>query len=609
MKKLSESLLLLFLLLALFPLKSSCATPTGELIKHSPDEQPLTLEADDITFDEQKDIAEANGHAVARYLALTLRADRITLQPNANVMKAYAVNGKKVSVKQSSGETIVGDYLEYNINESSGFIDNPQADGPVPRGRFYIHGEQMQSETAENAHAKKWMHKKYLKSSEPDTAIVKWNNSDYTTCPQEKPHYHLRSKKITMVPGKYIILHKPKFYAGEKYIFTSPFNYLVNEKRKRFAVTIMPNYDGDKGAGLEAKAVYNWGSGLLTLGAAEWTEDIFEYTLRLDQKVTDWMSVYVGDRHHYDDDLEDTKSRPFWGANFSRYGWDMEIGWAQREKRSVVRKPGQEAYDTTLWRDPEFEITTPWASLKLGDFEQYARLKGDWGRFQETGTNRKSYDGSFIERYGWGFDYYTDHTFRLGLWTISPFLKANYWNYGYKNDSSDRHIITTATVGYRASCGIFEMGTAFEQRRTSGKSAFGNGWDKKNDVDTLYQRFGFQIAPNWHFAVQAIFDLTEDEEEWASIGYVLTYDNKDCTKWILTVNDDLTDKNSEDWVTLSFAITAFPDTNYKIGTDTLENPFGRPVPRKKKDYVPTVMEAEGTLAEESRISRMPKFDI
>lgn len=619
MKKFLKILMLCALTLPFLGCGNAFAVIVPEqLIKKLPDELPLALEADEIGFDEMNNIAEAKGHAVLRYQNLVMRADKIVLQPKENIIRAYTVEGKKVTVVQNdpvtlTSSTLIGDYLEYNIDEMYGFIDNPVGDGPAPLGRCYIDGEQMQVISSDQAHEQKWIHKKYIRSVPPESPVVKWNNASYTTCPQDEPHYHLTSKKITMVPGKYIILHTPKVYVGTKYLFTSPFNYVVNQNRdNRVRVMVLPNYEDEKGMGLEGKATVRWDTGILTLGAAYWSESIFEYTARVDQQITNWMSLYVGDNHHYDTDLEDTKSRPFWGAYFSYEGWNMEVGWAEREKRSIVRKPGQATYDTTLWRDPEIELTTPWVTLTIGDFAQYARLKGTWGRFQETGTNRNTYDGGFIDRYGWGFDYYTDYPFKIGAWTVSPFLKGDYWNYGYKNDSSDRQIISIGTIGYRAHCGIFEMGTAFRQKRVSGKSAFGNGWDKNEDTDTIYQRFGFQIGPNWNFAVQGIFDVTNHEDrEWTSMGYILTYDNHDCTKWILTVNDDMTDDNDEDWVTLSLAITAFPDAHFEFGDDSLDNPFGRPGDLKPhtSGYVPTVMERDGTMADEERVSRMPKFDI
>ncbi|MDY4033037.1 MAG: hypothetical protein SOY64_08305 [Pyramidobacter sp.] len=612
MTKYSTCLGGLVLVLSLLASTNDVWAAQKKLPEVTADTLPVVLEADGIEFDEVNHLATARGHAVVRYTDLVFRADRVTLDSETNVIRAFASAGKKIKIQRHNADTLTGDFLEYHLNDSTGYLEGAEGSSKVPHGAVYIKGARVEIADPQTAHEKKWLRGKYLRGNAPDSAVVRWNSASYTTCKQEHPHYLLRSKKIVMVPGKYIVLHHPRVYAGSAYLFTMPFNMVVNQKPKaKNVVTIMPNYDSDKHLGLEARSTFSWDAGQLALGAGIWQEGMFEYRARVDQQVAPWLSLYAGDNHQYDSSTDETKSRPFWGVALARSGWAMDIGWAQREKRSVVRKPGQKEYETTLWRDPEVELTSPWVGLHIGDFSQYARFKGNWGRFQETGVDRKGYQGDFIERYGWGIDYYTEYPFRLGAWTVSPFFKGDYWNYGYKNDGSDRQIVTIGTLGVRASCGGFEIGSAFEQKRVSGRSAFGNGWDRNYDTDTFYQRVGVKIGPSLTFAVQGVFDLSGDKNELSSMGYILTYDNSCCTRWELTVNDDLTDSNNNDWITLSFAITAFPDSRFKIGNENLSNPFGRPgglVVRRQR-YEPTLMEKDGTEQAENTEIAMPKFDV
>lgn len=583
-----------------------------EKLSEAADSLPVVLEADGIDFDELNHLASAQGHAVVRYADLVFRADRVTLDVETNVIKAFASAGKKIELERQNADTLTGDFLEYHLNDSTGYLEGAAGSSKVPHGAVYIKGARVEVADPQTAHEKKWLPGKYLRGSAPDSAVVRWNNASYTTCRQEHPHYLLRSKKIVMVPGKYIVLHHPRVYAGSAYLFTMPFNMLVNQRAKaKNVVTVMPNYNSDKHLGLEAHSTFSWNSGQLALGVGIWQKGMFEYQARVDQRVAPWLSLYAGDNHQYDSNTDETKSRPFWGAALAHSGWAMNIGWAQREKRSVIRKPGQKEYETTLWRDPEVELTSPWAGLHIGDFSQYARFKGNWGRFQETGVIREKYQGSFIERYGWGIDYYAEYPFQLGDWIISPFFKGDYWNYGYKNDGSDRQIVTVGTLGVRASCGGFEIGSAFEQKRVSGRSAFGNGWDRNYDTDTFYQRVGIKIGPSLTFSVQGVVDLTGSKNELSSMGYVLTYDNSCCTRWELTVNDDLSDSNNNNWITLSFAVTAFPDSQFKIGDKSLSNPFGRPggLPARRRRGEPTRMEKDGTEQAENAEIAMPKFDV
>ncbi len=571
---------------------------------------PVILEADSVGYDEEQGLAIAEGHAVLRYLQIVLRADWITLDSNTNIVRAYAAEGKRITIRQSNTDNLVGTFIEYHLNDLTGFMDAPDGNSKVENGTLFAKSSQVEFAPPTIAHEKKWMHGKWLKNSQPDDAVLKWNNASYTTCMQEKPHYLLRSKKIAMLPGRYMILYKPRVFVGSMYLFTIPINMHVNQKRKRRAViTVQPNYDEDKHAGIEARAKLMWDTGSLDLGAGYWSKGITEYRFRLDQHITKWLSVYGGSSRSYDDDLEKTKERPFWGAALSKDGWLMETGWSQREKRSVVRRPGQKEYETTLWRDPEIKLTSPWLGLHMGSFSQYARAKGTWGRFEETGSNNDAHSG-FIERYGWGVDYYTDYPFRFDSWRISPFLKGYYWNYGYENDDSDRQIISKLIYGVRASSGIFEIGSAYEQRRVSGKTAFSRGWDSYDDEDSFYQRVGIRLNKNLTFAVQGIWEMSKGyTHELTSVAYILSYDNKCCANWTLTYNDDCTKRDSENWVTFSIAINAFPDTKYKVGNHYVTNPFTRPVPERKNVGELTMMEKYGRDNLEDYEMILPDFDI
>ncbi len=550
------------------------------------------LEADSVGFDEQQGLAIAEGHAVLRYLQIVLRADRVTLDTNTNIVRAYAAEGKRILVKQGNTDNLVGTFIEYHLDDLTGFMDAPDGSTKVENGTLFAKSSQLEFAPPAIAHDKNWMHGKWLRKSQPDDTVIKWNDASYTTCRQEKPHYMLRSKKISMLPGRYIILHQPRVYVGSRYLFTLPINMLVNQARKRrVVITVLPNYDDDKHAGIEARSRIMWDSGSLSLKLGYWAIGVTEYTVRLDQRINDWLSVYGGSRRSYDDDLEKTKERPFWGAFLSKDGWKMDVGWSQREKRSVVRRPGQKEYETTLWRDPEIKLTTPWVGLHTGSISQYVRGKGDWGRFEETGSNTAAHTG-FIERYGWGVDYYTDYPFRFGTWRISPFVKGDYWNYGYKNDDSDRQIISKIIYGTRASRGIFEYGIAYEQRRVSGKTAFTRGWDSYDDENTLYQRVGVKLGKNFTVSVQGIWEMTHGEtHDITSIAYTLSYDNKCCTRWSLTRKDDRT-KDDDNWVIFSFEINAFPDAKYRLGSHHLENPFSRPVPARRNQQDITMMERD-----------------
>ncbi len=608
-KRFFLSLLIFIFLCALIPSDGFCSLQKKVSLKNDL-VAPVVLEADNVEFDEELGLAVAEGHAVLRYLQIVLRADRITLDSDTNIVKAYAAEGKRITIKQGNTDNLVGTFIEYHLNDLTGFMDAPDGNTKVENGTLFAKSSQLEFAPPAIAHDRQWIHGKWLKKARPDDTVIKWNDASYTTCLQENPHYLLRSKKISMLPGRYIILHQPRVYIGPRYLFTLPINMLVNQRRKRrVIISVLPNYDDDKHAGIEARSRILWDTGSLDLKVGSWAAGITEYRVRLDQHITDWLSVYGGSSRSYDDDLGETKERPYWGTVLSKDGWRMETGWSQREKRSVVRRPGQKEYETTLWRDPEIKLTSPWLGLHTGSLSQYTRAKGNWGRYEETGSNSDAHTG-FIERYGWGVDYYTDYPFRFGSWRISPFIKGYYWNYGYKNDDSDRQIITKLIYGIRASSGILELGSAYEQRRVSGKTAFRRGWDSYDDENTFYQRVGVKLGKNFTFSVQGIWEMTHgDAHDLTSVAYILSYNNKCCSTWTLTYNDDCTKRDSENWVTFSIAINAFPDTKYKFGSHHVTNPFTRPVPPREKGEELTMMETSGRDSLEDYEMEIPDFDI
>lgn len=610
-KFLSSILLPLTLCCALFFTEGRSAVVQTGAPKERASSRPLTIEADSISYDERSSRAVAEGHAALYYMDLTLSADRVEVATDSSVAKAYATEGKQIVITRSGVQTLKGRYLEYDLQGASGKLEAPEGQSPAPRGTLYAKGEHLALADAQSAHEKKWLHGKYLKDSAPDDMVVRWDDVSYTTCRQEKPHYRLKSKKAVMVPNQYMILYRPRIYAGGTYLMTSPFNMVVHSrKRKSGVITFRPDFDDDKRYGLTASSRLAWKNGMADLKASYWSRGIFEYNARLDQKIADGLSLYAVTERSYDGDLKDTCERPRWGAVLSHEGWKMDVGWSEREKRSVVRKPGQEPYETTLWRKNDINVTSPWLGIHTGMLSQYVRVKGNYGSYQETGTNLKAH-GDFIDRYGWGAEYYTELPFRWGAWTLSPFFKGDYWNYGYENDGHNRQIISSMTCGITASRGAFEIGSAFTQQRVSGHSAFRRGWDAKSDTDTFYQRVGFKIGRDLTLSVQGIWDMTGRKNELTSVGYILSYDNSCCTRWTLTCNDDVTDKNKNDWFTLSFTITAFPDSKFDLGSHALANPFGRPggLPERKRRKSETMMERQGTQQAEAGEIQFPGFDI
>ncbi len=559
-------------------------------------DQEAVLDALNIQYIERMGVAVADGEVIFRYGAMEARADKVLIETDSGLVRAYALPGASV-VLTSEGNTVVGDYLEYNLHSRSGFMTLPSAMAPSGRGATYIEAERVQITTAQQAHSDQWLRGRYIASSSPDSMVMRWESSKFTTCKlSEDQHYLLTSKHMVVVPGKWVIAKTPRVYLGGAYLFTYPFDYVARASRRNLNFMPMLGYDSDKELGIVSQGTLFWRNGHIDLSVGYWSTG-FEWQVKIEQTLTPWLSVYLGDDHVYDPDSETIESRPFWGANMAYAGWTMKVHWSQREQLSVTKRPGTEAYETTLWRAPEIQLNSPWMAVHTGSFSQYLRARGSWGRFQETGTQVQT---DWTERQGWGLQYYTEYAMHLGSWDVVPFFNGQFWDYSYDDSSDSNQKISVGTLGVKFSSGDFEMGTALQQRRISGRSAFSRGWDSYSDSDSLYQRVGFRLAPNWTLQVQAIVDMSPNAKsrDLYELGYILTYDNNCCSRWIFTVKDDLSGTD-DDWYSLSFELTAFPGTAVRIGDKYLSNPFGRPggLPVRRPRRV-TQMEQEAEALEE-----------
>lgn len=97
-------------------------------------------------------------------------------------------------------------------------------------------------------------------------------------------------------------------------------------------------------------------------------------------------------------------------------------------------------------------------------------------------------------------------------------------------------------------------------------------WDYYGEREELYQRISFPAGKDLTFSVLGGYDLAESS--LAEMVYGLTLKNGECSRWELTYRDDRAE--GDDWVGLSFILTAFPDTPVSFGVRELYDPFAVP---------------------------------
>jgi LPS-assembly protein len=538
------------------------------------DEGAASLNADELSFDEASGIAVAEGNAALKYKGIRMFADKMEMDTVGNVVKAYSVEGKGVTLI-SGGKVMRGQRAEFDLTTREGALYETSSAVPLSESDqfVYIKGEKMEVSTVAAARRKGWLPKKTRALSD-DEAIGRWEGVSVTTCSAPHPHYRLKAKRLVLIPDEKVVVNSPQVYIGDSLLFTYPFDYRVDLQEHGDGNSFMPKlgYDSDKGIGLGVSGPFYWDRGRLSLSVMGWSDEGLEWSGRIDQELAPWLRIYGETAWEYESSSDRKEYRPSWGFVAENDGWTLDGRWTQREALKEELRAGR-TYKTTLWRMPELSLSSPWWRIS-SDERQYFRMGVQWGRYEETGKGLPE-----MERFSWGGELYGKIGRDTGRW--EPFWRFAYRDFSYDVDVNDRQKVTDASVGavYRSESG-FEAGTAYVRRWVDGRSPFAlvetdddsDSWDDYDEEELIYQRFGFSLSDTFRLRLTGAYDL--DRSRMDEIAYQLTYQNNCCYKWILTYRDDRHD--DDDWASLSFQLTAFPDNTVRFSDNELDDPFEEP---------------------------------
>ena len=142
--------------------------------------------------------------------------------------------------------------------------------------------------------------------------------------------------------------------------------------------------------------------------------------------------------------------------------------------------------------------------------------------------------------------------------------------YWYDDEDSNEQEITDAVLGVRWSLGKVDLATAYVRRWVTGETPM--LWDYYSDREDIYQKLALPVGKGLSFSVRGGYDLARSE--LAEMVYALNLKAGECSRWELAYRDDRIE--GEDWVGLSFSITAFPETPVTFGMRELYDPFAAP---------------------------------
>ncbi|MDR3075893.1 MAG: hypothetical protein LBU26_01230 [Synergistaceae bacterium] len=519
----------------------------------------VKLDADVISFEESTGVATAEGNVRMADEEFNATAPYLEYDNNTQQVTAFSSPGQRVVIF-TSGKRLEGDRLDYNLATRRGRMSQPN--GKVDA--FYVKGREIDVMPASETRARGGSVSGDTKPEEDDLAAI-WRGAVLTTCNEPHPHYRLEAKRITIYPGKKMVLHLPKAYLGGVMVLVSPFDITVALGGSHTEQRIFPRigYDADKGVGLGIAGSFNWENGDVKMDFIGWSEGIFEMDALATQQVSSNLSLYAGLKRAYDKDFGEADWRPRWGVNYSLNGWGMSVGWTRRELLSVEKRAG-EISRYILERNPEVSVSSPWFRDPAVDGR--FRVFGMWGNYRDVRWgDEQSYD-----RTGLGIQITGEPGAKKNF---TPFYNATYVHYMYDDDINDTQRVLDARVGVLFRAGSFDFKTAYLRQWVWGRSPL--SWDAYGEREELYQEIGVTIPAKspeyyWNVGVRAAYDILS--EEMAEMVYKLSYNNH-CLLWEAVYRDDL--RGDDDWIGLNLSIRDLPHGGLRLlgGDSALSDPF------------------------------------
>jgi LPS-assembly protein len=519
----------------------------------------VILDAERVSYDDAAGRITAQGNAILTYQDATVRAERIDYDAVTQKLRASSLPGKPVSLRNKDGN-LMGDGLEYNLNTGEGVLTGARSNVPVGEGTLYISGGGIQVLPYSIAVERGLIH-----ARQDMSYMAIWEDVSATTCALDHPHYRIETKKITVMPGHYVVAKKPRLYLGKTFIFTYPLDYIVNIDRKAAQHSIAPyiQHNDDKGAGMGLSGALAWETGSVNLGVAYWTDVNFEWTANVVQSFGggNEFSIMGGIEYSWDNAWNEKIYHPRVSLNYEHQGWQAALRWS-KDEYIEDRKSSLYKYKGRLDRKAELTFSTPWFDNPLSRFS-YLRLETSWGDYQDK---TPTFTGDVITRYGAKLHSY----FEIPLSkSVQLFSNSRYGIWFYEKDYPNQKMVE-GLWGLRYNLGEVELASGYERRYVWGESPL--LWDGFRKTERLHQKIRFPVGREFFVFARGSYDLKESMVDETS--YALQWVN-DCMKWEVIYHHDYT-KNGESRLSLNISILAFPNTPASFGEFRDTDPFDRP---------------------------------
>ena len=187
-------------------------------------EAPITYTSHEIFYNMQTEKTDLTGDANIKYTDVELTSGYINVDWNDNLLKAFpappadsTVGFKKPTIVERGRDPMVGDTLVYNLKSRKGRVKQ----GRSKADDGYYSGVEIRNN---------------------DNKVYYIENSSYTTCDLETPHFHFESKNMKIINNDKVIARPIVLYISRIPIIAFPFGIFPHKSGGRHSGWIMPGY-------------------------------------------------------------------------------------------------------------------------------------------------------------------------------------------------------------------------------------------------------------------------------------------------------------------------------------------------------------------------------
>ena len=517
---------------------------------YATEDQPrVTLDAERISFDDSLGQATAEGNAVLTHGDARIRAERIDYDIASNTARAFPRPGGWVSL-ESEGRHLLGRSLEYDLNTQEGVMSGVRSSVGVDRGTLFISGGELQSMPYDLAMERGLISHRIRRAPEH---VAIGSNVTVTTCIMDRPHYRLVTRNLVVIPGRRMIVRRPRVYLGNTLIFVYPMDYIVRLNRDDSLLSsFLPyiEYNRTRGLGIVSRGGFELGSSLVSIGLGYWNRVGFEWMAAVEQDIGNGgFFVRGGVNYTWNEAWDEHQYSPHVGLFYRRNGWEGALRLAWREYIED-QKDAVNQYRGRLDRRPEFSLYTPWMRDGTINNAQF-RLGTTIGRYWERTPTMTS---DTVTRYGITLH----HRINQPISRNVRFFSNHTYGVWYYNKGGSVQETLLSFSGFNYNFGDLQLMSGYERRRVWRRSPM--LWDRYSEAERLHQSIRFPIGRDLFFVTRGSYDMRAEMID--QVNYTIQWIT-DCMRWELNFRDDRT-SGDDSHISLRAVILAFPDAPFEF---------------------------------------------